>query len=142
MRMKTGDEQALATKPWVDEWDVDVIVESDSGVHPPPTLEQAKFIAAAPEMARVLLALEWSASIPQFVDDGDGYRDEMEGDPRCPCCRMTVRARFVGAHADGCNLDAVLVAIGLPDQASRNAARSEIEKWEFDRVKRTGGMDR
>jgi hypothetical protein len=58
---------------------------------------------------RALLAVEWG--------------------PRCPWCdERGVAYRRPRRHTDGCPIDAALTAAGLPDQASRDAARAEIAK--------------
>ena len=47
----------------------------------------------------------------------------IEGDDACPSCGVFV---FSGQeHDEGCPLDAALTELGLPDQASRRAARGQ-----------------
>lgn len=79
-------------------------------------VERAKLAAAAPDMCRALLAVEWK-----------GQPSPRDGMSRCPCCRGRRRVGkldFFG-HED-CWIDVALTKAGLPDQESRNAARKEL----------------
>lgn len=66
--------------------------------------DRATLAAAAPEMCRALLAVEWAS-----------------GMWCCPMCKM----RSDHGHHD-CSLDATLTKAGLPGHASRDAARKEM----------------
>lgn len=86
-------------------------------------VERAKLAAAAPDMCRALLAVEWNG-------DRSGCRD---GCPSmCPDCRGLQRrwehANWVldKGHKKDCTLDSALIKAGLPDQESRCAARKEL----------------
>lgn len=64
---------------------------------------------AGPDMARALLRVEWG-----FSGKGPyGY---------CEACGTNCEHR----HKDDCLVDAALAKAGLPDQASRDAARKEL----------------
>lgn len=60
---------------------------------------RATLAAAAPAMARILLALEWSAEIPVAYDS---YQNG------CPSCRS-----IADKHEPGCALDAALRQAGV-----------------------------
>lgn len=85
---------------------------------------RARLAASAPQLVRALLAVEW--------DGGDQNAESV-----CPDCAapkypyMAVSAGYgelPRKHRSGCALDSALTAAGLPDQASRDAARSELAK--------------
>lgn len=63
---------------------------------------RARLAAQAPAMARLLLAVEWSAS----VDLGD------ELEPCCPCCHK-MHHNGSGTHATDCELVTVLRDAGV-----------------------------
>ena len=64
-------------------------------------------------LVRALLAVEWTQ-----LDDGyDG----------CADCRRSKDGYSTVDHDNPCALDAALTAAGLPDQASRDEARRQIE---------------
>lgn len=72
-----------------------------------------------------LLAVEWEEwddrhFMPLRVGEFQG--------PWCPMCQAEVNNVFPGdqKHADKCSTDQALKAIGLPDQASRDAARVAV----------------
>lgn len=73
--------------------------------------DRAHLAALAPRMARVLVGREWAV-------EGLDYRTcaVCGGEPNHP------------GHITGCQLDAMLTAIGLPDQASREAVRAEMKR--------------
>lgn len=71
-------------------------------------VERAKLAVAAPDMCRALLEVEWSARLQVAM-----YW--------CACC-----VGEVPNHDATCALDAALTKAGLPDQASRDAARKEL----------------
>lgn len=70
--------------------------------------QYASFAAGAPEMCRALLDVEWSAK-PRMAMAW------------CPCCLGETPA-----HDNACRIDSALTKAGLPDQASRDAARREL----------------
>lgn len=74
---------------------------------------RAKLAAAAPEMLRVLLQVEW--------EGGD-----CAGTSVCPACAADKYPENRRRH-DACPLDAALTAAGFPDQASREAARERVK---------------
>lgn len=86
-------------------------VDEDAELNPPEDARaRAKIASAAPEMARLLLALEWSGS--------ECYYDGC--DAVCPCCRKEGprKSRFSakilgGEHAEDCALAAVLRKAGV-----------------------------
>ncbi len=67
--------------------------------------ERARLAAAAPALARDVIRHEWSAQ-------------DIAGCRACPAC-----GGLAPTHDPGCPRDATLTSIGLPDQASRDAAR-------------------
>jgi hypothetical protein len=67
---------------------------------------------AAPALVRALLSVEWC----RFIK----YADEAPG---CPSC-----ASHIGAHRDGCELDAALTLCGLDTGTKRDAVRAMIAK--------------
>jgi hypothetical protein len=77
--------------------------------------EDLAFAAAAPDMCRALLAIEWQGG--EFC----AYQC-----PRCRVFECSDDPTFHGKHIEDCALDAALTKAGLPDQASRDAARKEI----------------
>lgn len=72
--------------------------------------ERAKLAAAAPEMARLLLELQWSGS-------SEGIRSEFL--PRCPVCSghrdnpFTGASGWEGGHKSDCRLAEVLRKAGV-----------------------------
>jgi hypothetical protein len=123
-------------KPWLEQWEPahtgpwrsgDVGTKGTRGVigatsrmraiYPSDAVEDtgwaaADLIAAAPALVRALLIVEFCGG------RADGYGGAA---PMCPECWHDP-----GAHQAGCAIDATLSAAGLPDQASRDAARAEI----------------
>lgn len=71
-------------------------------------IERCTLAKAAPDMCRALLSVEWSAK-PQLAMCW------------CACC-----VGEVPNHDATCALDMALTKAGLPDQASRDAARKEL----------------
>lgn len=71
---------------------------------------------AAPDMCRALLAVEWSV------------RDSLLGPDRlrCPSCGCSRRSLGGDGHDPSCLIEPALTKAGLPDQASRDAARKEL----------------
>lgn len=97
------------------------IIETDSGVYPPKGAERA-LIAAAPEMARLLLDLEWAGWNQEGYDPSDA----------CPSCGQHPPSKFIvparridaytrveaheeirGGHAPDCRWVAVLRKAGV-----------------------------
>ena len=79
--------------------------------------------AAAPALVRALLAAE---VMTRPCSEGCGNQQQ------CGCCNgdidyPDVKSPFRG-HKDNCMIDAALKLAGLPDKASRDAARKEIAK--------------
>lgn len=73
----------------------------------------AELAAKAPALARLLLKLEWRPD------------DKSSGGPDwCVVCEKGWSEE--NAHAHSCELDALLTELGLPDAASRDAARKLI----------------
>lgn len=107
----------MTSKPWTENWRAE---------RPRDSLEEdgstcnVELAAAAPALVRALLAVEW-AEYEYSVDDGDGYMDSITRE-QCPACGDRQ------VHEATCSLDAALKAAGLPDQASRDAARTEIAR--------------
>lgn len=117
---------AEATKPWEEDWypledtagELDVYRDLDaegsrtrvlaSDNARPEDKARAKLAAAAPEMARLLLEVQWTPT---------GYDHE----PCCPICSMSMprrpedrdEARFPHGHAKDCTLLAVLKKAGV-----------------------------
>lgn len=81
-------------------WEVDRrIIETDSGAYGPYGAHRA-LIAAAPDMARVLLAIEWNG--PSAWQAG--------ASGSCPSCGAQ---EGDGKHRDGCALEAALRKAGV-----------------------------
>lgn len=100
----------------------DPVVETDSGIYGPRE-GYRELIAAAPEMARLLLELQWAG----------GYGDDGGTNPCCPACnadaplkvhfpakridaytRTEARDEVIGGkHRDDCRLVAVLRKAGV-----------------------------
>lgn len=68
-----------------------------------------RLFQAAPEICRALLAVEWGGLTNYGTAEA------------CPYCGGESRR-----HEEGCIVDAALTEAGLPDQASRDAARKEL----------------
>lgn len=93
------------------------IVETDSQVYPPRGLDRS-LICAAPDMARVLLAIEWSGR-QDFVGDG-GYdccpscQGVAHDDAGCPDARDEIASgKNIVGHKPTCPLDAALRKAGV-----------------------------
>lgn len=86
-------------------------------------VDRVKLAAAAPALVRALLAAEW---YPEnwSVGPTDSPTREFQG-PWCPVCEAEVGNPFPGdrKHQPDCTTELALKAAGLPDQASRDAAR-------------------
>lgn len=78
------------------------------------TGQRAKLAAAAPQLVRALLAVEWGGMEPG-MDGG--------GEACCPDCGNFHFVAGGPTHRDWCSVDAALTAAGFPDQASRDEAR-------------------
>lgn len=77
--------------------------------------DDGELMAAAPDICRALLAVEWSE------------RPTMgKNRLRCPSCGCSLRSLGGDGHDPSCLIDAALTKAGLPDQASRDAARKEL----------------
>lgn len=110
------------SKPWLETW-VPLCDESLNIIRfvtiyePGPfymTQSRTHLAASAPDMCRVLLAVEWTS-----VEVEMGHLS-----PECPqCCVVKYRNN---EHHKECTLDASLTKCGLPDQASRDEARKEL----------------
>ena len=112
--------------PWLEEWHCESrgmgLVFGVYGIYGQPVpmrldtregAPRARLAAAAPALVRALLAVEWTQ-----LDDGyDG----------CADCRRSKDGYSTVDHDNPCALDAALTAAGLPDQASRDEARRQIE---------------
>lgn len=74
---------------------------------------RVRLAVAAPETVRALLAVEWLTDAPW-----------------CSRCKASRHDDYYGAdlgkHEPDCTLDAALTKAGLPDQASRDAARKKL----------------
>jgi hypothetical protein len=70
---------------------------------------------AAQELLRALLNAEWA-----FVE-----WDEVSVGPECMGCDNGPCLTSPRSHVPGCPIDAALTLAGLPDQASRDAARGK-----------------
>jgi hypothetical protein len=141
-------------KPWLERWvknlelsgrveaegDLDAYVtdgyESD---------DRTQLISAAPDMCRALLAVEKAqcgygggANYDAEIRAGmftaakvtrEKYDESYGNHFACPWCpyvfyeKTTLKGFF---HHPDCPIDAALTKAGLPDQASRNAARGEL----------------
>lgn len=100
-------------KPWLERWVADSRVDAPDCDETYVTDgyesdDRRQLISAAPDMCRALLDVEWSAK-PQLAMCW------------CACC-----VGEVPNHDATCALDAALTKAGLPDQASRDAARKEL----------------
>ena len=121
------------SKPWLETWwkkvrvGDSVSITNDGGTERAraicrtPSSPWADIVAAAPDMCRALLAAEWAASCPEC--------DSLHR--ICPWCKDADPSEGAvhpdeSGHHDDCGLDAALTKAGLPDQASRDAARKEI----------------
>lgn len=116
-------------KPWLEEWqsrdgwlvayrNPAVSIAPVCGYEAPDREDSTlALMAAAPDMCRALLAVEWKG--PPSPND---WMSE------CPYCRGRRRPKKLDlfGHQDKCALDAALTKAGLPDQASRDAARKEL----------------
>jgi hypothetical protein len=110
-------------KPWLERWVKDlelsgrVEAEGDLDTYVTDGYEsddRTRLISAAPDMCRALLAVEWKG----LTNYGTAAS--------CPECDEEQR---FGCHLGDtipCALDAALTKAGLPDQASRDAARKEL----------------
>lgn len=99
----------------------DPIVETDSGVYAPRLGGEAEAIGAVPDLLRSLLRLEWGVMFPA------DQAERTELDKHCEACGGRVwRDGQPAKHDRGCFVDEALTRAGLPDQASRDAARTAI----------------
>lgn len=106
------------SKPWEEKWTAelnrdrthyDLVVDQDGlGVcvvqgcgSSDDGTARVLLAAAAPDMARVLLAIEWAGAVGERFD---GF------DPACPSC---LTEKFTGKHAPDCALDAALRKAGV-----------------------------
>lgn len=124
-----------AARPWAETWDAPDPARNCGAVelHVGPGLVccirwgsvtpddlddwlRAKLAAAAPPMVRTLLRLEVAA--PSKVGRGADHGG-------CSACTGSGLAGVYG-HSTDCDLDAALTEAGLPDQASRDAARAYL----------------
>jgi len=116
------------SKPWLETWrykddpNDGAVVDGECQyilvpANPNGAWWDAEFAAAAPDMCRALLAVEWG-------DTGSDWA------PCCPYCHgpsplQGLEHHYLG-HDANCKLDAALTKAGLPDQAPRDAARKEM----------------
>jgi hypothetical protein len=86
-------------KPWEETWEDDVV---EIAAHVAYTPERRRLASAAPDMARVLLDVEWMFS------ERDEYR-------RCPSCTglETTKDEPRTGHYESCKLDAALRKAGV-----------------------------
>lgn len=98
---------------------------SPRGFESPPDeadpMARARLAASAPQLVRALLAVELQGKDVDFDTFGGASVDSC-----CPSCGWDNFCQT--RHAPECILDAALTAAGLPDQASRDAARAELAK--------------
>lgn len=105
-------------KPWLEQWGYinGGLVKSRDGESDEDILASSlgrlALASAAPDMCRALLAVEWAAKLRWSLEQ------------TCPSCGLN-RLHDDGSHAVICVIDAALTTAGLPDQASRDAARKE-----------------
>jgi hypothetical protein len=122
-----------AMKPWLETWDplsddLDAFPfhqrfdeEAKYYIRTEPDLawvQRLRLAAAAPALVRALLSVEWIDRV-----------ERNEGWIECPACKggaLFTPTGGLGVHTPACPVDAALTAAGLPDQASRNAARADI----------------
>lgn len=115
-------------KPWLEKWEINEPGVVSTGTTGDATFysmdlseyavrsDRAQLAAAAPDMCRALLAVEWN---------GMAYGNTA----CCPACGNIWEGEGSQpreTHAEACKLDAALTKADLPDQASRDAARKEI----------------
>lgn len=114
-------------KPWLEEWHVSggmskerlfaqIRNASNELVAGVEDFEAESLLSAAPDMCRALLVIEWN---------GMAYGNTA----CCPACGNIWEGEGSQpreTHADACKVDIALTKSGLPDQASRDAARKEL----------------
>lgn len=116
------------SKPWLETWHKTVRVGDSVSIRNNGGTERARaacrtpsspwadLVSAAPEMCRALLAVEW------FEHD--------EGGIYCSYCHNGHDQKhphsIAGEFKGPCIVDVALTKAGLPDQASRDAARKEM----------------
>lgn len=115
-----------ARKPWEETWTahpdngrlIVVVAEfpDDHGVAlalDASHMDRARLAAAAPELVRALLAVEWRGW--STVDMAC-----------CPSCEALKHVAVARKHAPACTLDTALTKAGLATQAERDAARAQL----------------
>lgn len=98
------------SEPWLETWEVSQgkgLVSIDNPIEQillgaTVDMQHVVLAAAAPDMCRALLRIE-----------------KQDGPHRCSCCLLK-------NEPGGCWLNEALAKCGLPDQASRDAARKEL----------------
>lgn len=85
--------------------------EASSQLASPPEI---MWINLSKSLVRALLTVEW-----HIVDDPD---EREKCCKQCPACDT-----YMANHMPACPVDAALTASGLPDQASRDAAREQLQ---------------
>lgn len=97
------------SKPWLETWLAPDDDQDDQDANKgwrADTIEEARLFAAAPEMCRALLAVEYGAI--------------HQGEYECPCCTMPPK------HHHECALDKALTKAGLDTQEKRDDARKDL----------------
>lgn len=99
---------------------IDIVMAFDDVVDLDVAQPITDLLARFVKMRNALLAVEWTGT--EVFQDEDANGDSCAGitEDVCPACFS------YGQHGTTCALNAALTAAGLPDQASRDAARKEI----------------
>jgi len=122
-------------KPWLETWDsvpdcsTTIISKTSTDVcviGSAYNKSTSLFIAAAPNMLRALLAVEWAAISIGACESCPICNQWREG--TAAWASRNKEALAPQTHDAGCILDAALTKAGLVTQEQRDAAREEIEK--------------
>ena len=102
------------SKPWLETWDNEFLI----GAKVDQDEAACQIAMAAPDMCRVLLAVEWQGSrLPK-----QSYRGPAWAERCCACCENTSGE----GHEPLCHIDAALTKCGLATQEQRDEARKEL----------------